>query len=88
MDSTSNLEWQQIDGLDYCQVPVEGPADNPICWVYIRGPKGTVKAYDIGYVPDGFYQTQSWRLWDTYKLILNTLDGHYHCCLSGRVWNF
>jgi hypothetical protein len=55
--------------------------------MYIRGPYGTVKGYDIGYIDSGYYEQYPDRLWDLYKDILAVLDGHYHCCLSGRVWN-
>jgi hypothetical protein len=55
--------------------------------MYISGPFGTVKAHDIGYIDDGYYEQYPNRLWDLYKSILAVLDGHYHCCLSGKVWN-
>lgn len=83
--TTSN--WLHIGGLEFRQEVVDGPLDNPRCWLYIQGPKGTVRAWDIGYITDGYYQQYPDRLWELYELILTIIDGHYHCCLSGKVWN-
>jgi hypothetical protein len=83
------MDWHYIDNsLDFAQEVVGDSAHGPITWMYIRGPAGTVKAYDIGYIDNGYYEQYPDRLWDLYKSILNVLDGHYHCCLSGKVWNF
>lgn len=85
MDSTSN--WTTAGPLEFYQEPVDGPESNPRCWLYIRGPHGQVRAWDIGYITPGYYEQYPNRLWDLYTAILLVLDGHYHCCLSGKVWN-
>lgn len=83
----SNIPWIEINGLGYYQELAGGPSSDPQCWLYIRGPKGTVRAWDIGYITPGYYESRPGYLWGLYELILTTLDGHYHCCLSGKVWN-
>ena len=82
------LDWIEINGLGFYQeiIDDEDP-NNPRCWLYIQGPKGTVRAWDIGYITPGYYEEYPGRLWGLYELILTTIDGHYHCCLSGKVWN-
>lgn len=59
---------------------------NPVGWITIHGPLGTVTAYDIGWITDGYYTTYPDRLHDLYLTIWATTQGHYHCCLTGRVW--
>jgi hypothetical protein len=89
---TSNLnttmDWHYInDNLDFVQEVLSRSDHGIVTWMYIRGPAGTVKAYDIGYIDNGYYEQYPDRLWDLYMSILAVLDGHYHCCLSGKVWN-
>ena len=84
-----SLPWQRIDSqLLFAQELLGESNHGLITNMYIRGPYGTVKGYDIGYIDSGYYEQYPDRLWDLYKDILAVLDGHYHCCLSGRVWNF
>jgi hypothetical protein len=83
------MDWRRItDHLDFAQEILGQSSHGPVTWMYIRGPAGIVKAYDIGYIDDGYYEQYPDRLWDLYQSILSVLDGHYHCCLSGKVWNF
>ena len=83
------MEWFYIDkDLKFAQeILSRSKKHGIIACMYISGPFGTVKAHDIGYVYDGYYNKHPDRLWDLYKSILLVLDGHYHCCLSGKVWN-
>ena len=81
------MNWIKIDQLEFAQDIVSNSDHGLITWMYIRGPAGTIRAYDIGYITDGYYEQYPERLWDLYRDILAVLDGHYHCCLSGRVWN-
>jgi len=82
------MNWIKINNLEFAQEIVKESDHGPITWLYIRGPQGVVKAYDIGFIIDGYYEQYPDRLWDLYKDILAVLAGHYHCCLSGKVWNF
>jgi|GEM_PF-4756171 len=82
------MNWLKINSLEFAQEIVKNGEYGPITWLYIKGPIGTVRAYDIGFITDGYYEKYPDRLWDLYRDILAVLSGHYHCCLSGRVWNF
>ena len=75
------------ENLKFAQEILGSSDHGTVTDMYISGPFGTVKAYDIGYIDDGYYEQYPNRLWDLYKSILLVLDGHYHCCLSGKVWN-
>jgi hypothetical protein len=81
------MEWIEVAGLSYSQEIVGQGQYGTITWLYIQGPKGTVKAYDIGLITDGYYQQYPDRLWDLYSDILAVIDGYYHCCLTARVWS-
>lgn len=81
------MDWIEIDQLGFYQEIVGDSDHGPITWMYIRGPEGVVRAYDIGYITGGYYEEYPERLWELYRDILAVLNGHYHCCLSGRVWN-
>lgn len=80
--------WVEISNLTYTQEITRQSEYGPVTWFYIKGPYGNIKAYDIGYITPGYYEEYPDRLWDLYKNLLSVLDGHYHCCLSGKVWNF
>ena len=82
------MKWYYIDeNLKFAQEILGSSDHGTVTDMYISGPFGTVKAYDIGYIDDGYYEQYPNRLWDLYKDILLVLGGHYHCCLSGKVWN-
>jgi hypothetical protein len=82
------MKWYPIDkNLNFAQEILGSSDHGAVTNMYISGPFGTVKAHDIGYIDDGYYEQYPNRLWDLYKSILAVLDGHYHCCLSGKVWN-
>ena len=82
------MKWYYIDeNLKFAQEILGSSDHGTVTDMYISGPFGTVKAYDIGYIDDDYYEQYPNRLWDLYKSILLVLDGHYHCCLSGKVWN-
>lgn len=81
------MDWIEIDQLGFAQDIVGNSDHGLVTWMYIRGPAGIVRAYDIGYITDGYYEQYPDRLWDLYRDIVAVINGHYHCCLSGRVWN-
>jgi hypothetical protein len=83
------MQWTHInDQLQFAQQALGQSDHGVVSDMYIRGPHGAVRAYDIGWIDSGYYEQYPDRLWDLYLNILAVLDGHYHCCLSGRVWNF
>ena len=82
-----SMNYKQIQGLGFAQEIIDYAAHGPRTWMYIQGPAGTVRAWDIGYITDGYYEQYPDRLWDLYRDIVAVLNGHYHCCLSGKVWN-
>lgn len=80
MDWTSVglYRWaSEVSSLDPTTVP-----PMPLLRVYIEGHKGTVVADDVvcvinrlDYIDDLYWQIQA------------VLDGHYHCCLTGKCWS-
>ena len=82
------MQWLNIAGLEFGQEIVGNSDHGYITWFFLKGPYGGVKAWDIGYITDGYYEQYPDRLWDMYKTLLSVRDGHYHCCLVGKVWNF
>ncbi len=78
------MQWsQQGNYLWACEPAGPDPSSqvpSGLWRVVIQGAKGTVSADNIVCVYDRFDYID-----DLYWLICSVLDGHYHCCLSGRV---
>jgi len=78
MDWSSIQEYQwacETSGQDTSVEPAR-----PLYRVYIQGPRGTVSADEVVTIFDRYDYID-----DLYWLIVSVLDGHYHCCLTGRV---
>jgi len=71
-----------IAGLDYTQTVNNNNNEQTVT---VTGPKGTIRAWNIGYIDDGYYEQYPDRLWELYITLCETADGLYHCCLTGRV---
>ena len=81
------MQWYNIDrDLAYAQEIWGWAQYGAQTWLYIQGPQGTVRAWDIGLITEGYYEQYPDRLWDLYWNIQSVLAGHYHCCLTGKVW--
>ena len=81
------MDWQQSKELRWRQEITGSARDvydqvRDVWNLYIQGPAGTVRADDMGYYQGAPYQAIESAYWD----IVHTLDGHYHCCLTGKVW--
>ena len=69
-----------IAGLHYSQIVKDLEQT-----VTVTGPRGTVRAWNIGIIDDGYYEQYPDRLWELYITLCETADGLYHCCLTGNV---
>jgi hypothetical protein len=70
--------------ISYTQTLVE--PEGPRGWHIVTGPRGTIRAWDIGWVPDHYYREYPDRLAELYDSLCAVVDGHYHCCLTGKCW--
>ena len=57
--------------------------DRPLFRVFIKGPAGAVYADDIVWCA-GREDLLSVYYWE----MIAVLDGHYHCCFSGKTFTF
>jgi hypothetical protein len=57
--------------------------DRPLFRVFIRGPAGSVYADDIVWCV-GREDILAVYYWE----MIAVLDGHYHCCFSGKTFTF
>jgi len=55
-------------------------------WTVLKGPRGAVRCWDIGLVAPTYYADYPDRLEELYELVYAVLDGHYHCCLTGKIF--
>lgn len=55
-------------------------------WTTLTGPRGTVRCWDIGIVPENYYTEYPDRLEELYDTVCAVADGHYHCCLTGKIF--
>jgi hypothetical protein len=81
------MDWQQSKSLRWRQEITGTTTDlqdqvRNIWNLYIEGPAGIVRADDMGAYAGAPHQAIETAYWD----IVHTLDGHYHCCLTGKVW--
>ena len=73
--------------LNWYQEQISQDSSNqPMGWLIINGPLGTVRARDIGWITDNYYDHHPDRLDDLYILLIAVNNGFYHCCLTGKVW--
>ena len=56
------------------------------CWTIVTGPRGTIRCWDIGYTYPGYYEEYPDRLEEFYTVVSAVADGHYHCCLTGKIF--
>ena len=56
------------------------------CWTTVSGPRGTIRCWDIGYVDPDYYTANPDRLAELYDTVCAVADGHYHCCLTGKIF--
>jgi hypothetical protein len=81
------MDWQQSKDLRWRQeltgtAPALFDQTREVWNLYIEGPAGAVRADDMGLYIGAPSQAIETAYWD----IVHTLDGHYHCCLTGKVW--
>ena len=77
-ETVAEYEWRQEQSS--WDESVDPP--RPLWRVYIKGSAGTVYADDIVWI-----MGRRDLLDDLYWMIVQVLDGHYHCCLSGKCWS-
>lgn len=70
------MEWKTLEDYSYLNEFKNGS------WgLWISGPRGIVGGDELG-----CYNRATRDDLDTvYWTIIHVLDGHYHCCLTGRV---
>jgi hypothetical protein len=70
------MNWQTVDDYSYINELKNGS------WsLWIHGPRGIVGGEDLGEYPNPTRKILDRAYWS----FVHTLDGHYHCCLTGRV---
>jgi len=74
--------------ITYSQEIVSGTYPNYQCWLTVQGPRGAVKCWDIGWIEPGYYEQYPDRLAQLYDTVCAVADGHYHCCLTGKIFLF
>ena len=81
------MDWQRSTIYEWRQEltgTVQAPLNQtrPVWNLYIQGPAGLVLADDMGEYTGAADSIIEMAYWD----IVHTLDGHYHCCLTGKCW--
>jgi len=78
-ETIGDFEWRQ----EVCSEDNSVSPPRPLWRVFIKGAAGNVCADDIIWCigREDILHTYYWEM-------IAVLDGHYHCCLSGKTFTF
>ncbi len=81
------MDWEQVGIFTWrqevCSHDTAFDPPRPLWTVYIKGPAGNVCADDIVWCT-GREDLLAVYYWE----MIAVLDGHYHCCFSGKTFTF
>jgi hypothetical protein len=77
------MNWETVGEFEWRQEICNEPDPRPLWRVFIKGAAGNVCADDIVWCAgrEDILSTYYWEM-------IAVLDGHYHCCLSGKTFTF